>query len=464
MKMKKLFLLIGSVLVILSCKQPDYFNISGSIDNQDIRFIQLTNVLKGFSDTIFIDEKGQYAKNITFNDTDLIYLDMGNMRNYLFVEPGTSITLNTDPGDSTNLEFDGDLVDENLLIYTFDDLQGEANITHMIYDIGKFPLETFLQKFNEKYESMDSLLSEAQENPAINKDLIRMMNKRLAAVKAQDKLTYPRIYAMYGDGTEQQLGESYFSFLDSIDVNDSELLVMEGGRQFLRSYIEKDVDYNDFKGPSDYYIALIYKASTIFDNTLVTNYVTYSYLKDKINFAGGLGGIKERLDTFMQNSTLSLLNQELEVLAAEWIPLVAGNKAPDFTGYNAFGEKVQLSDYSGNNVYVDVWATWCGPCIREIPSLKEIEREYHDKNIVFISISIDEEEDNEKWLKFIREKDLGGIQVMAKNDWNSEVVKGYNIKGIPRFIMIDSNGKIVSADAPRPSNPDLKVLFEEIGI
>ena len=454
--MKKLYSLIGGLLLILSCKPSDHFNISGSIDNQEVKSILLKNELKGFTDTIFIDEGGEYSKTINYGETGILYMNMGNTRNYLFVEPGVDIVLNADPDDSTRIEFQGDLAGENKLIYTFDELQREANITHMIYDIGKFPLDTFLQKVNEKYSSMQSLISEAKGNPALNKDLMRWMEKRLSAVKAQDKLTYPRIYKMYGDGADQQLEDGYYGFLDSIDVNDPELLVMEGGRQFLRSYIEK--------GPSEYYIALFDEASTVFDNTLVKNYVSYSYLKDKINYAGGLDGIKDKLDAFIQNNTLPYLNQQLELLAAAWEPLLAGKKAPDFTGYNVTGEEVQLSDFSGKNVYVDVWATWCGPCIREIPSLKEIEREYHDKNIAFMSISIDQEKDKEKWINFVAEKDLEGIQLMAKNDWKSEVVTSYNIKGIPRFIMIDTNGKIVSADAPRPSNPDLKVLFEEIGI
>ena len=61
-----------------------------------------------------------------------------------------------------------------------------------------------------------------------------------------------------------------------------------------------------------------------------------------------------------------------------WLPLKQGNQAPDFKAFDRTGNLVNLSDLQGKKVYVDVWATWCGPCIREIPSLKELEHELGD--------------------------------------------------------------------------------------
>ena len=63
--------------------------------------------------------------------------------------------------------------------------------------------------------------------------------------------------------------------------------------------------------------------------------------------------------------------------------------------------------------------------------------------------------DFEKWKKFVAEKQLGGVQLFADKDWNSDFMKSYSINSIPRFILIDPTGKVVSADASRPSNPKL---------
>lgn len=129
--------------------------------------------------------------------------------------------------------------------------------------------------------------------------------------------------------------------------------------------------------------------------------------------------------------------------------------SPTFNYENHKGGTTKLEDLRGKYVYIDVWATWCGPCRAEIPYLKAIEEKYHDKKIEFVSISIDTKKDYEKWKKFVTEKQLGGIQLFADNDWNSDFVKAYNINGIPRFILIDPKGNIVNANADRPSSPRL---------
>jgi thiol-disulfide isomerase/thioredoxin len=130
--------------------------------------------------------------------------------------------------------------------------------------------------------------------------------------------------------------------------------------------------------------------------------------------------------------------------------------SPSFDYINYKGGKTKLEDFKGKYVYIDIWATWCGPCRAEIPHLKAVEEKYHDKNIAFVSISIDVQKDFEKWKKFVGDKELGGVQLFADNDWKSEFIKSYNINGIPRFILIDPTGKIVKADAARPSSPALQ--------
>lgn len=171
----------------------------------------------------------------------------------------------------------------------------------------------------------------------------------------------------------------------------------------------------------------------------------------------------------LYNEIMSLSdNQKFkEALTAKYnkIKIMAVGKAsPTFDYENFKGGKTSLESLKGKYVYIDVWATWCGPCRKEIPSLQSIEEKYHGKNIEFVSISIDTKKDYEKWKKFVEEKQLGGIQLFADNDWNSKFVTDYAIEGIPRFILVDPNGNIASADAPRPSDPKLIEKFDELGI
>jgi thiol-disulfide isomerase/thioredoxin len=136
--------------------------------------------------------------------------------------------------------------------------------------------------------------------------------------------------------------------------------------------------------------------------------------------------------------------------------------SPTFDYENHKGGKTKLEDLKGKYVYVDVWATWCGPCRAEIPHLKEIEKKYHGKNIEFVSISIDTKKDYDKWKNFVKEKELGGVQLFADNDWNSKFVTDFGITGIPRFILIDPKGNVVNANAERPSSPKLQEELDKL--
>ncbi|MGB1042815.1 MAG: TlpA family protein disulfide reductase [Tenacibaculum sp.] len=104
------------------------------------------------------------------------------------------------------------------------------------------------------------------------------------------------------------------------------------------------------------------------------------------------------------------------------------------------------------------------PCTKEIPFLEKVEKQYHDKNIVFISLSIDKQKDKGKWKEMIADKNMKGIQLLADNDFKSDFIKDYIITTIPRFILLDPEGNIISSDAYRPSNPKLIELFNQNNI
>lgn len=123
--------------------------------------------------------------------------------------------------------------------------------------------------------------------------------------------------------------------------------------------------------------------------------------------------------------------------------------APVFSLNDLNGKEHNLADYKGKVVYIDLWASWCGPCKLEMPFLKEIYTEYRDKNIEFISIAINDVAGRKLRLDFIHELQLTWLQL---EDENNAVFKKYKVTSIPRFILIDKQGKIIDFDAPRPGD------------
>ena len=128
------------------------------------------------------------------------------------------------------------------------------------------------------------------------------------------------------------------------------------------------------------------------------------------------------------------------------IPLRIGSPAPELNCLDINNKKYSLKDFKGKYIYIDVWSTKCGPCIREIPFLKKFAE--NNKNVTVLSISIDNS--IEEWKKMVTEKNLTGIQLHAENGWRSKFAKDYIIKSTPTYILIDKDGKIKSIRAPGP--------------
>lgn len=146
-----------------------------------------------------------------------------------------------------------------------------------------------------------------------------------------------------------------------------------------------------------------------------------------------------------------------------------GKPSPVFNDYLDYnGGKKSLSDFKGKYVYVDVWATWCGPCVVQFPYLKELKKEFKNKNIAFVGISTDESRRSggswdaaeQKWRNFVKDKNLDNYQLWSGQDFSFQ--QAYQINAIPRFILIDPEGNIVDAEAPRPSDPQLKQLLNSL--
>ena len=108
-----------------------------------------------------------------------------------------------------------------------------------------------------------------------------------------------------------------------------------------------------------------------------------------------------------------------------------------------------MKDFRGKVIFIDVWATWCGPCREQFPYLKEIEEEYKDnENIVFMGISLDKLKDKQKWLKLIQKEKLVGIQLL--DDFGKSFGQQYGIGAIPRFLLVDKQGKWIEIRCPKP--------------
>ena len=145
---------------------------------------------------------------------------------------------------------------------------------------------------------------------------------------------------------------------------------------------------------------------------------------------------------------------------AHYKKMKKGMPAVDFTFSDAKGKEYHLSDFRGKALYIDVWATWCGPCCMEIPHMEKLAAKYKgDKRINMISISFDD--NRGKWLKKLAADKPKWAQYICPENFKSTLCREYDIDGIPRFLMFDKDGNIISLDAPRPSYEKIVDFIEK---
>lgn len=158
------------------------------------------------------------------------------------------------------------------------------------------------------------------------------------------------------------------------------------------------------------------------------------------DFDGGLEQLKAAVEKYGVDERF-LKEYERRRATVKGTPFPAGVVLRDTNG-----NTVEFSAFKGKYVYIDLWASWCGPCKREIPHLQKLEKELQNKDVVFVSVSVDSKED--AWKKAMTAFDMHGNQLI---DSENSLGKALNVRGIPFFVIYDKDGCLYMHDAPRPS-------------
>jgi len=119
-----------------------------------------------------------------------------------------------------------------------------------------------------------------------------------------------------------------------------------------------------------------------------------------------------------------------------------------------------IEEHKGKLILIDIWASWCGPCLQQIPNMKKLEQDFSDKKIHFLYLSMDR--DLVQWK--LKSADINLIEkdsYVFENFKNQSFLEKYKVESIPRYIMINQKGSVVNADAPAPDDPALKKMIEE---
>ena len=149
--------------------------------------------------------------------------------------------------------------------------------------------------------------------------------------------------------------------------------------------------------------------------------------------------VNERWEKFKETNPYPEYNEAIEAALAKALVLQPGQLAPDFTLDDLDGQPVSLNQFKGKAIFIDFWASWCGPCIGDLPYIQKIKAEMAEQPVVFLNISLDDDE--EAWRKAVAKHEIKGVHLRAAG-WGADVAKAYSIHSLPSYYVVDAQGRI----------------------
>lgn len=247
----------------------------------------------------------------------------------------------------------------------------------------------------------------------------------------------------YGWSKADQNDPDFVTFAETVDLNDPD------NTDNIARYLRWNAIVNPLPKDTNSVVAYIDRLRELISNQDVVNAFATERVQSVIQSADPK--MVEAFEYYKRNTTDEDAKAELQKLYDHYIGLTPGEQAVSFTMTDRDGNELALADLRGKAVYIDVWATWCGPCCAEIPYVEKLVEHFKDDGrIQFVSISLDEDRDS--WIKKLDKDQPSWPQYICPDNFDSELAKNYNIDGIPRFLFFDKDGKVISLNAPRPSS------------
>ena len=342
----------------------------------------------------------------------------------------------------TRAQLNGKNSKENKTLYSWVDYAANIRLKAVFFELTRSNYEDFFPEFETYVKGLEQLKSK-----------LRSGNKAFDVILS-DYVDYATdYYAIIFLHTPREKRPEYYSHIVSArKYTDDKVLQFPEGIKMLISYTS--FAYNEDGKKYDVESYTDDCLSYLGNDRLKGEYVVNNSFRSFKSYDQYLNAM-EKFGKYLVTPSLKM---RAEAVGTKLYDTKAGGQAADFTYPDVDGKMVSLSDFKGKVVLVDVWATWCGPCRQQIPYLKKLEEEMHGTDVVFGGVSVDESKDKQKWLDFIKTEGLKGVQLLA-GGW-SKITKDYKITGIPRFMVFDKKGNIVSVDVPRPSSPELKKMLE----
>ena len=440
--MKRLAVLLAMAVSLAACGNGHEGNIVLEVDVTDQASKEVVLIYHDQILTVELDSVGH--AEFVIDDEDAVY---ARMCHYPRVDQMMNVYL--ERGDRASVSFSGK---DFKGTFAF---EGEMEpavkylntvvLTALPDEDYALPFDEYVKKLEKKETEAVKLLEASGVSKAGNFEEIE--KGRIRYSYATQLLMYPLGHRLMAQDMDYQPDQKYYDVLDSYVTADDLLADLDQLREFIAEAAHVlDADNRDETAAYPRAVAQMRfiadrfeagKTRDVLLHRLANAYVTRFGIED-------IQDMENIYRTYVQDPVLVA---KYDAAREKWNLASDGKPSPDFKGVDVNGKEYTLADFRGKYVYIDVWATWCGSCRQEIPYLKKLDEDYKDAQIVFLSLSVDQ--DKAKWEKMVKEQSMSGVQLHIGQ--NSSFQQAYKIEGIPHFILLDREGRIIDKKMSRPS-------------
>ncbi len=425
-----------------------------------------------------LDSSGTAYDTLDIQEPVLATFWVGKNYSQLCIRPGDKLTVTIDAIDKKNVVYRYSSEDEKNNVAHINTYFDQTNriVNTSSQSFLDMEADTFMLAFDSLTTSVNQNYKNFSDSVALNdeeKNLITTFNKLRFLHSKMDYLftkhnnfLVDQIYA-FRDGKEIQeykIPDPLKNILNEIPMDTALLKSSMHGSSYrgLLFFYSREKYFNPYFNPQLWDKPSPLRPKADYDSVKnasfpisIKEYLLANNLRNDIAEKGVTEVIDSVYSAFAKDYPHSKYLPVIQKVYDQQVAILPGKYAPDFTGKKADGTIVNLSDFKGRVVYVDVWATWCGPCVEEIPDAIKLQEAFKGNDeIIFLNVSIDK--DLEAWKnKIAKESDWKGVHINLTEEQKELLATNYRVTGWPRYFIIDKDGKIVTAKAPRPSSKEV---------
>ena len=391
-----------------------------------------------------LDEKGCLAVELPL--TEAKALSVGPQREVkLFLEPGDQLHIDADLLNlPQSLRFSGQGAANNQFLAALRTRFSD----YLDIDYEDLEVDDFRNMIDQRRLEMTRFLDEGCNQYQLTPTFVAHYRAEITYDWAKELVSYPRNYERQNGRENEAIPDDYFDILNQVELVDETAIGTSDYRTFLsRNFLRLWIEWND--QPATKQMAAEERRNQ-FETYVPYNHakrtlhgkVLYFFLAGEIvmDFQYGLFNIGEqRWAEFLQDNPYPEYTEVVEEVVREASKIKPGQPAPDFTLDDLQGQSVSLSDFKGQAVFLDFWASWCGPCIEAVPHLKELKQQTRDQKVAFLNISLDPADE---WHQAVDEHGLTGVHVHAPGGRQSAVAQLYQVSGIPSYFLVGPDGRM----------------------